>query len=1345
MQNGHPVYVTPSKDVVIPPEFPLNDRGQIFCGTCHTAGKIDQQAEDLTPQEYTRKVFPRQENVNSSLCKSCHVRQASNSDTPSPEGFNHRSDFVWNKLSPELREYGGKMGTVKNMIICETCHTVHRGQGKKLLIMDNSNSELCGTCHAGEYASNRENAELNGTHSVNIVPIKAEISRTILNQGGRLGKQGKLLCLTCHRVHNAPVKQNLLVRENRRSSLCIECHQQQYENIKGSKHDLGISAPREKNILGQTVKQAGVCSPCHLAHNGAGAKMWAKPLAGGQSDIISQLCNSCHSPDNCAAEKTTGRISHTVGPGTEAAGRRVKLPFYSPAGQVLAGGQLTCATCHNVHRWDPQSRLKRGIARREGDHSNSFLRKRNTRSALCFTCHSDKALIQGTEHDPQLALLPGENLKTPSTNQEDRCSPCHTVHNAKAAMLWNRELGPGDDDISRICASCHAPGKAAQAKLVGEHSHPVNTKTRHPGRGGKLELPLFNLDLKRDPARGRVLCNSCHDTHRWDPKLWQKGPGKRVEGDASNSFLRISAEGIESNLCYKCHQDKVAILGSKHDINHVSGKDSTSRSAERTAGGVCGTCHTVHNAPSEIRQWVGKLGAGKDGISKLCNGCHADNNKTGAKSVGQYSHPINVSLAEAVSTSLPTYDEDLNMKPQARVLCSTCHDPHRQNPDDGEAPEDNFLRISNTAGYGLCMECHPGRERVKHTVHDLAVSAPNEKNSLGQVAAQAGVCGACHLVHHAASDLKLWAKPLGEGSDGISRLCNSCHQADGCASSKLIGTNSHPLGVNVIRAEGKAGLPLFTPEGQPDELNGRVYCSTCHDPHQWDPQNETAGPGVKQEGHQGNSFLRIANSPKASLCQSCHPSAMEVENSPHNLNQRKRTVSENSCTPCHRTHNSVQKLMLWARKPGPSVIKNWNAKLTGSQNRMVSLCTGCHSADKSGQAKQPEYALHPGNMLIVQKQVVPGLTQPESGFDYRFGPLRIRLTIPVLSKGLSPRFPLFALDGKPALEGNITCPTCHDPHRWQPVAQNNPSTLTRNFLRPGTASGLCSDCHAYDALYRFAYYHRAGRTIDPSKIVTGSKHHKSGGQTKPCDSCHKPGEAPVEAHPVGVAVKEDQEISRPDDLPLNADRITCATCHDMRLTAENPYLLRLHDAEPIKTFSWTNQESPLYKQSRYVLCFSCHQREKYLQFSPHRNQINHRGEINRELCLLCHYEVPDRRTTDLRRAKLRGRIEQQCIGCHPGKTKGHPMDKDHFGKRLSLADSEKLRYFTRQIKVFVPLINNKISCPTCHNPHQQGVLQNENTRKGAEEKGRLRLVGYEGCSICHRKGYNITPQPGSPW
>jgi len=172
-------------------------------------------------------------------------------------------------------------------------------------------------------------------------------------------------------------------------------------------------------------------------------------------------------------------------------------------------------------------------------------------------------------------------------------------------------------------------------------------------------------------------------------------------------------------------------------------------------------------------------------------------------------------------------------------------------------------------------------ERVASTRHNLSVSGPGEIRSLDETE----ICKFCHIPHNAIIPEPLWGHTLSKAQyvtpqrrnskgelektpqpDGSSRLCLSCHdgtvalgdiggeprpiamagaQRLGSGRNSSLGTDlsgSHPISFKLpdgspYRADDDRDMvlrPLATVRADPSvrlDANGKMQCTTCHDPH----------------------------------------------------------------------------------------------------------------------------------------------------------------------------------------------------------------------------------------------------------------------------------------------------------------------------------------------------------------------------------------------------------------------------------------------------------------------------------------------------------------------------------
>jgi hypothetical protein len=251
------------------------------------------------------------------------------------------------------------------------------------------------------------------------------------------------------------------------------------------------------------------------------------------------------------------------------------------------------------------------------------------------------------------------------------------------------------------------------------------------------------------------------------------------------------------------------------------------------------------------------------------------------------------------------------------------------------------------------------------------------------------------------------------------------------------------------------GLPVFLPEGLRTEKIGLIDCATCHDPHRWTAAGTADGSDtdLKKEGDARNSFLRISAAPSSQLCIECHQDQGQVVGTEHDLNvtapsavnRNGQKVSESGiCGQCHIPHSIVDTPLLWARF--------WD---DDSINIAEKRCRTCHSKGEIADRKAPSAAWHPDKVEALSSTMRSAL---------RGHPV--------------PDFPVYNKAGKKVEVGLITCPTCHNPHQWDPAktakgsGKNTEGDVRTSFLRVSkTESFACADCHGPDSLYRYKYFH----------------------------------------------------------------------------------------------------------------------------------------------------------------------------------------------------------------------------------------------------------------------------------
>jgi predicted CXXCH cytochrome family protein len=675
------------------------------------------------------------------VCYSCHDGYVADARFTVWKANNHT---VFKKPSNTVNIPGELTLSNKDEIYCGTCHSPHSGREAapgatpeetipgplSFLRSPNVDSGLCEACHVNA-------ADFKRTYGHPVHTDKLKIPESLVARGGVAGKKDTVICQTCHAVHGAEGR-NLTVMDNRQSALCMVCHRQRA--IVGTRHDLRRSMPDEKNMRGRSASESGPCGACHVAHQGAGYKLWARKRPAGNP--ASQTCLDCHTGPPESKIKGIGRYSHPVDTRAvpKAVGRdsqaplEVRLPAFSPNGVRRATGSIQCATCHDTHQWNPDDPDRKGAPNIDGDASNSFLRlPASPSSALCTACHQDKRQLLDFDHNLARTAPETKNQRNETAAVSGPCGACHLPHNAADERLWARAPMRDNGKAPHYCTGCHAPG--GKTKAVGEHDHPVGVEVKgrdipSPARVVGI-LPLYNA-AGGAGSGDRMMCRTCHDPHVWSAVGQVAKPAappgaaadpsvKSIEGDARNSFLRKAASP-SPDLCVVCHQDAAMLVGTDHDL-FVTAPDAKNQLGQTVAqSGQCGACHAVHNSPKDRLLWAradGPAQKGRHSMDGLCTGCHSKGGPAEEKIPPVATHPkgllINniLTITDGPSGYIKLFDDHWKEVRAGDLSCSSCHsysmwDHRHRHPGPGRNVEGDadtsFLRASSDNI--VCTNCH---------------------------------------------------------------------------------------------------------------------------------------------------------------------------------------------------------------------------------------------------------------------------------------------------------------------------------------------------------------------------------------------------------------------------------------------------------------------------------------------------------------------------------------------------------------------------------------------------------------------------------------------------------------
>lgn len=364
---------------------------KVSCRSCHRPHNPAQRARLTIGVE------------DGELCVACHASER-------PGRSEHPvSGAVPPKLRASIAAIGG---AAAGELTCTSCHAVHDAASGGLLRTSGAGAAACRSCHATQALAlgtdGHGGQSCEDCHGMHDAPAHlgkgprasedadqacadchvsgGEAPQVAVNAGHPIGVQvtpkmaaaghpGTVGCGDCHVAHG---HEDRLLAEATVAATCLDCHPEK-ETVTGTRHDATV------------VSVAGAdttCLSCHAVHGRAADQAHA------EENPANAVCLSCH--DGSTGATTVGPWSHPVGVLLTVSGLPFRysgpVPYFGPDGERStdrAVGEITCQTCHDVHRWRHGESLHPGDV--EGTEQNSFLRDPDEVVEFCTACHGNDA------------------------------------------------------------------------------------------------------------------------------------------------------------------------------------------------------------------------------------------------------------------------------------------------------------------------------------------------------------------------------------------------------------------------------------------------------------------------------------------------------------------------------------------------------------------------------------------------------------------------------------------------------------------------------------------------------------------------------------------------------------------------------------------------------------------------------------------------------------------------------------------------------------------------------------------------------------------------------------------
>jgi predicted CXXCH cytochrome family protein len=481
----------------------------VFCHTAHhangetplwnhTMSSVSNYVVYTSARFTNLNITVPQPNGSSRLCLSCHDGtvalgnissgaaeiQMQNGVTTMPSGADnlgtdlsgdHPISFIYDAAlaarDPQINNPTTLPKTVRldsqSRLQCTACHNPHDNQYGNFLVMDNTGSALCLTCH-------QPSSWPSSAHALSSVPVPSVLLAKSANKSSlrlRAATISAFACDNCHANHQAGSRQHLLKSVQPQQD-CLVCHSggTAKKNVaadfnKLSVHPITLNSSAhssDEDPVNPPVRHV-VCADCHDGHAANTAKAMAPNASGALANVTGvtsaggiikpllkeyELCFRCHADSIARGPATVPRQYIQTNARLQFSGGNQsfhpvvavgKNPSSVPS--LIAPWTVNsityCTDCHNSDTSPgaggsgangPHGSVYRPILERNLTLTD-YQPESGAAYALCYKCHSRSVVLSDTSF-----RFHSSHVVTDQT----ACTTCHDSHGvANAPHLIN--------------------------------------------------------------------------------------------------------------------------------------------------------------------------------------------------------------------------------------------------------------------------------------------------------------------------------------------------------------------------------------------------------------------------------------------------------------------------------------------------------------------------------------------------------------------------------------------------------------------------------------------------------------------------------------------------------------------------------------------------------------------------------------------------------------------------------------------------------------------------------------------------------------------------------------------